>query len=1157
MPSKISEIRVLLVEDNPDDAALLIRELERSGLQTHCVRVDTEPAYVQALESEIDIVIADMSLPEFSGVRALEVLNQTRLEIPFIVVTGSMGEDAAMEMLRLGAADYLLKDRLARLGRAVRNILEQSRMRLENRTAHAALFESTERFLELIDNIDQVFWMTNLEKTKLIFVSPAYERIWGLPASELYKHPSQWFAAVHEDDRAKVEAASKAPTEKPYDMEYRIVRPDGEIRWIHDRIFPIRGPDSRPVRWAGVSADITQRRKAEDELRTSEQKYKELADNATDIVWVLDIATEKFTYFSPSVELIRGFTPDEALRFPLSETLTPESYREAGEIIARELADNRTEAGPGKPRVYNFQELRKDGSAYPAETRLRFLRDSSGKPFAIQGITRDITDRVAAEERVRRLNADLAEAQRVARVGSWEWDFTTNLVQWTHECANLLGLPVETTVPSFEAFLELVPGESRARVRSTVEDGMEAGIPFEFEQEIVRPSGDRRWMHVLGEPIRDNAGSVCGFRGTVQDISEAYRAAETLRESQRRFSDMMANVQLASVMLDRHAQITYCNDYFLKLTGQKMEDVIGQDWFTLFAPNDSPEIRKRFRDLLASGVNTRTHENQILVKSGGTRLIRWSHGILRSPSGEAVGTASIGEDITAQRETESRLRLQSSALEAAANAIVITDSDGRIEWVNPAFTKATGYSAEEALGHKPGDLIKSGEHEAHFYESMMKTISGKKVWHGEVINRSKDGRLIPFEMTITPVLNEKSEVTHFVAVQQDISKRKALEEELRQSQKLEAIGRLSGGVAHDFNNLLTVILGHVALLETCNLDEEGLDSVRAIERAGKRAADLTRQLLLFARRQSMQMRPVNLDQTIEQTIKMLRRILGEDVQLEFKHTEGDLTVLADPGMLDQVLMNLSVNARDAMPNGGKLLIETFPVTLRDDTSTGRTGRFALLTVTDSGAGIPPEILPKIFDPFFTTKETGKGTGLGLATVFGIIQQHGGWVHAESRQGEGARFSVYLPLIRDPAESDEVQQKKAPDYDGTETLLVVEDEEGIRQMLEKFLSLRGYRVITAESGPQALDAWKKEKNSIDLVLTDIVMPGGMNGVELGKLLLHEKPDVKCIYSSGYSDLLMAGDLSLEDGVNFIPKPYVLDKVGEIIRFQLDAKGKKVS
>lgn len=407
------------------------------------------------------------------------------------------------------------------------------------------------------------------------------------------------------------------------------------------------------------------------------------------------------------------------------------------------------------------------------------------------------------------------------------------------------------------------------------------------------------------------------------------------------------------------------------------------------------------------------------------------------------------------------------------------------------------------------------------------------------------------ELVITPAGQAK-----LVGVVQDITERKQLEEQLRMAQKMEAIGQLAGGVAHDFNNILTVIQGHIGLLLADPALAEALRaSLEEVQEAAKRAAALTRQLLAFSRRQVLRVRPLDLNEVLGNVARMLRRLLGEQIVLEFRFDTPVAMVEADAGMMEQVLMNLAVNARDAMPKGGRILLATQPVTLEaayvHRNPEGRAGQFVLLSVTDQGCGMDAATLGRIFEPFFTTKEPGKGTGLGLATVYGIVKQHQGWIEVNSTVGAGTTFRIYLPLAKAADYSARQSSDVTPVLRGTETVLVVEDEPSLRRLVRGVLEMHGYQVLEAHSGREALSVWEGHRDRIALLITDMVMPEGISGGELAQRLLAQKGSLKVIYTSGYSIDLAGSDLPLHEGINFLPKPYQPTRLAETVRRCLDA------
>jgi PAS domain S-box-containing protein len=416
----------------------------------------------------------------------------------------------------------------------------------------------------------------------------------------------------------------------------------------------------------------------------------------------------------------------------------------------------------------------------------------------------------------------------------------------------------------------------------------------------------------------------------------------------------------------------------------------------------------------------------------------------------------------------------------------------------------------------------------------------------------KDGKRVPILIGAAIFEDDPQEGVCFVL---DLTEHRALEQQFRQAQKMEGIGTLAGGVAHDFNNLLAVIQMQTDLL----IDEGGLraaqvESAEEIAATVQRAAALTRQLLLFSSRETFRPRDLDLSESIVETTRMLKRIIGEHIEMQINTARQPMFVHADPGMMDQILLNLVVNARDAMPNGGRLIIETGGVAF-DELATAqsihmRPGSFVCLSVSDSGCGIPPEILPQIFEPFFTTKDVGKGTGLGLSTVFGIVRQHHGWINVYSEAGHGTTFRVYIPRLARHAKPVVAQTPRPLRYRGTETILLAEDDKLVRSAVQKTLAFLGYRVIEAPTGVKALEAWTENRDSIQLLLTDVLMPEGMTGRDLAHTILQDNPELKVIYMSGYSAETVDQQFPMKAGAGFLAKPFSSQSLAQAVRECLD-------
>jgi two-component system, cell cycle sensor histidine kinase and response regulator CckA len=508
-----------------------------------------------------------------------------------------------------------------------------------------------------------------------------------------------------------------------------------------------------------------------------------------------------------------------------------------------------------------------------------------------------------------------------------------------------------------------------------------------------------------------------------------------------------------------------------------------------------------------------------------------------------------------QQAAEESLRKLSRAVEQSADAVMVTDRSGIIEYVNPAFEALTGFSSSEAFGKTPR-ILKSGEQDPEFYHAMWKTILAGNVFRGILVNRKKNGELYSVEQSICPVRDADGQITHFISNGRDLTERVRLEAELRQAQKMDAVGRLAGGVAHDFNNLLTIITSYSELALDAVPHPSPLEAkLSEILLAARRAAELTRQLLAFSRKQPQALRVADLNQVIADIAKTLPRLIGEDIKFSFTPGTGLGRVRVDPVQIEQILMNLAANARDAMPQGGHLRIETSNVTL-DEPYVDRKnaliplGRYTQITVADDGPGIPPEHLGHIFEPFFTTKPLGEGTGLGLATVYGIVKQNRGFIWAYSEHQMGTVFKIYLPCVPEHHRADEMEPAKSEIVvQGSETILLVEDERAVRRATVEFLSRQGYTVLEANDGLDALQVARSYASTIHLVVTDVVMPN-MSGGQLATELAHLRPETIVLFVSGYAGKTVLDHKVFDLETNFLQKPYTLKQLSGKVRVALD-------
>jgi PAS domain S-box-containing protein len=687
---------------------------------------------------------------------------------------------------------------------------------------------------------------------------------------------------------------------------------------------------------------------------------------------------------------------------------------------------------------------------------------------------------------------------------------------------------------------------------------METNRPkLNYEEPQNKPDGSMRWLRTNKVPLHDKDGRVIGVLGTYEDITERKQAEEVLRESEQRFRSLLDNAPDA-VYVQTKERIAYVNLATLQLLrAERPEQLLGQPVLDLVAPEWRKIVKERMQRVnTKDGPLPAIEEEYLRVdKSRVAVEVTAVPAVFHGDRGALVFVRDITERKRAAEIIVYERQLLRTLLDLLPDGVYIKDLDSRFLMANETLARRFGKDdPAQLLGRSDMDFFPP-EIAARHRADEEKVFAGGTILEREEFVVLPNGRERTLLTTKVPFRNGQGQICGLVGIGRDITEHKQLEEQFRQSQKMEAFGQLAGGVAHDFNNLLTVILGHVALLqlqESTHPDQAA--GLVEIAKAAERAANLTRQLLTFSRRQLFQPKPLDLNEVVSNTTKMLHRLIGEHIGLETHFAPGGAPVMADRNMMEQILINLAVNSRDAMPKGGRLIIQTAAITISETDAAAnpkaRPGAFIRLKVTDTGCGIAPREMERIFEPFFTTKEVGKGTGLGLATVFGIMAQHHGWIEVESKVNAGATFHIYLPRLAE-SEKSQTEFSRAPEVrGGNETILLVEDEAPVRSLARTLLERKGYHVIEADSGLSALQIWQEQRDAIDLLFTDMVMPEGISGRELAARLLAEKPGLKVIYTSGYTDDMLGENSPLRNNPNFLEKPFNSHKLLKRVRDCLD-------
>lgn len=711
---------------------------------------------------------------------------------------------------------------------------------------------------------------------------------------------------------------------------------------------------------------------------------------------------------------------------------------------------------------------------------------------------------------------------------------------------------------------EILPEDS-TRVWDEVQAALQAKQPYEFEYRIRAKSGEIRWVWERGRGVFSAAGDLLYLEGFICDVTDRVKAVTALKSSQERYERLLASAPDAMLVVGRDRKIIRVNPQAVRLFGFTREELLAMTVEEL--------MPARYRQIHVHHQAGYVADPRVRPMGQGLELFALRKDGTEFPceislnydrDGDDLITLAAIRDITERKRAKAALREKTAFLESIVSAsldgILVIDPEGKKTFQNQRTIE---------LWKIPPSIANDKDDQKQHQFAIGQTKNSEAVSarirelysHPSAISRDeielKDGTIL--DRYSAPVLGQDGKLYGRLWTFRDVTEHRRLQEQLLHSRKMEAIGQLAGGVAHDFNNLLTVIEGYAQLMMSRgDVDPRMAESVAQIYAAAQSAANLTRQLLMFSRKQVVQMMSLNLNDIIGNLTKMLHRIIGEDVSLQCD-CDGSLPMIhADAGMIEQVLMNLAVNARDAMVHGGRLLIgtatadidEAYTVSHPEAVPKARIGKFVRLSVQDTGCGISPEIIKRIFDPFFTTKEVGKGSGLGLATVYGIVQQHRGWIEVASTVNVGTTFTVFFPVDPEAQPKPEVKPAARRTRGGGEMILVVEDEFALRQLVAVVLREFGYHVLEAASGVEALAVWEQHGAAISLVLTDLVMPEGMSGLDLARILQAQKPDLKLIYTSGYGSDVMGGNTVIDEAVNFLQKPYDINKLTDLVRRTLD-------
>jgi two-component system cell cycle sensor histidine kinase/response regulator CckA len=1175
--------RILVVDDEIELKNALVDALLAQSYEVRGFTSGQE-ALVALRAADFDLLISDLMMPGMDGIALIKAALEIDPHLVAIIMTGQGTIQTAVEAMQAGTVDYILKPfRLQTLMPILTRAINTRRLRKENLQLREtlAIYELAQTIAFTLDSqtlisklADAALQQTDADEVSLLLPTA--------DGAELY------VAAVRGENRQRL-LGEKIPLKEGiaswvarertplilngevHDERFVACWPRPEIRsavsvpmQVANKLVGIinlnvtNGP--RPFTLgqmkaltilASTGAAALESASLYRQVQQAEEKYRSIFENAIEGIFQ-STPEGRFITVNPSLARIMGYdSPEEmiiAVTTPAQFYVDAESRVEAARIEKEE----------GALRGFEFQAYRKDGTKIWLSGNRHSVRNEEGVEIYREGSVQDITGRKRTEAQ-RELLSVLVQASP---------DFigyadpkTAQILYINKHGRKMCGI-----------------GEDEDLGNLKISDVHPAWMNQRMEEEVLPAAvrdgvweGDGAFMDREGHEIpvsmvllarKAANGEVDLFYTVSRDITERKRVEKALKASESRKDAILKTALDCVITIDHLGNIIDFNPAAEHTFGYAREDVVGKKMADLIVPPSMrPNHEHGFARYLGTGRSSilgkrievtamRADGSEIPVELTITAIGELPH---------PTFTAFI-RDLTERKRAEEALRASEESyrdlVENAHDIIYSHDLKGNYTSINRAGELSSGYTREECLRLNMVDTI-APEHVSKAREMMAKKIAGEKVTAYEVDILAKDGKRVAVEVNTKLILQDGVPVG-VQGIARDVTERKHLEDQLRQSQKLEGIGQLAGGIAHDFNNLLTAINGYSSLaLQRI----EGNPSVRIyleeIKKAGDRAANLTRQLLAFGRKQILQPLPLSLNDIVTDMNKMLQRLIGEDIQLSAKLTTNLKRVKADPGQIEQVLVNLIVNARDAMPHGGKLTIETANAELdREYASTHvgvKPGTYVVLAISDTGIGMDEKVRHQIFEPFFTTKEKGKGTGLGLSTVYGIVKQSGGNIWVYSEKNHGTTFKVYLPALDSVPQSSEVRAVESVIPRGSETVLLVEDEEVVRGLARQVLEDAGYRVLVAQQGEEAISLCIEHAKEIHLLLTDVVMPGA-GGKEVADRLGALRPGIKVLFMSGYTDEAIVHHGVLDSNVKFIQKPFSPAALAKKVREVLDSNGK---
>ncbi len=1000
----------------------------------------------------------------------------------------------------------------------------------ERKEIEKRLRKNEERLRLAMEAANDGLWDWDM-MTDDVYCNPRFFSMLGYEEKEFLPGIGGWDMPIHPDDRAATQEALSeylAGTTDSFEAEFRMYHKSGEPIWILSRGKVVTVDETgKPVRMVGTHTDITDRKEAEEALRKSEREYRDLYESSAEMLFSINPYSGRIVQCNRTCTLVTGYDRGEIVGRLVSEMYHPDCAEQVKENL-------RLFRRTGEIRDSELRVLRKDGDILHVVLNAKAVRDEQGQVYLSRSSWRDITERKKAEEALAQSRQSFTGIVEKSADGILVLDAEGNVSYANPTALALLGRE--------EGYLKEVP----------------FALPIVSQEcahiNIVRPDGEVRDVEMRTAPT-DWLGQKA-LVVMLRDMTERERHEQALRQEKEKTEQYLNVAGVMFVILNNEGHVVSVNRKACQVMAREHDELIGCDWFVTAIPKESEQkMHEVFHVLMTGNFGQYEYvEAPILTKTGERRIISWHNSILRDGTGAVVGTVSSGEDITERKEMETLL-LESEEryrilFERSSEAVLIERPDGGILTANPAIAELFGVKPAEFVSFNIQDFYRNPDDRIALRAEMERQGFVKDY---PLEMRQIDGSEKYCLLSSSLWKDREGTVIGYLSMLRDITEARRLEEQLRQAQKMESIGTLAGGIAHDFNNILTIIQGYSEMVMASKPeDHPDYADLLAVNTAAHRGAELVKQLLTFSRKVETELRPVNLNQEVQTAVKLLSRTIPKMIDMRLFLAQNLRRISADPGQIEQIILNLSVNAKDAMPEGGTLTFETGNITL--DEAYCRThpdaapGEHVFLSIEDTGRGMSKDVLQRVFEPFYSTKKPGEGTGLGLAMVYGIVKNHAGHITCYSEPGLGTTFTIYLPAIEETLVDRKIVTEVGP-AGGSETILLVDDEEMIRTLGKKILELAGYSVMTAQDGEEAVEIYESQRSKIDLVLLDLIMPG-MGGEQALAELRKIDSEGCVVLASGFAPDGLARTSKESGASGFVVKPFQRTELLRTVRAALD-------